>query len=48
MFDPAGKVYRMSRLAGRTARKRREDAVRFLAYHDSLTGCQTGACSMTA
>src|SRR5205814_1258695 len=39
MFDPAGKVYRMVGVSQDvTARKRREDAVRFLAYHDSLTG----------
>jgi hypothetical protein len=25
-----------------------EQASRFLAYHDQLTGCRTGACSMTA
>lgn len=39
MFDPAGHVYRLVGVSQDiTGRKAREEAVRFLAYHDSLTG----------
>lgn len=39
MFDAQGRAYRMIGVSQDiTARKAREEAVRFLAYHDSLTG----------
>lgn len=39
VVDAAGRAYRMIGVSQDiTGRKRREDAVRFLAYHDSLTG----------
>jgi len=39
MHDAAGRVYRMIGVSQDvSARKAREEAVRFLAYHDSLTG----------
>ncbi|MBI4123513.1 MAG: GGDEF domain-containing protein, partial [Betaproteobacteria bacterium] len=39
MSDAAGRVYRMIGVSQDiSARKAREEAVRFLAYHDSLTG----------